>query len=232
MTLDQAFVVIGQRAVAPTYVQPTVSVGSSPSSGSYERGTNLGTITLSRTFTQNNAGAVGSSTYSKYISSWNNLGSNTDAVTSLTGAIYYRVTTSYSQGACINNNLGVLDCTGRVEAGSVTSGNILFNPFDKRYWGLVNNLGFTNADVLALTQDNSGSTAALSLSNINPVGSQHLVYFTKGTVTSVTVNNLPSTAAFTITNFTLTNAQGYTSSYSYVYSNNPFTNPIDSVVFN
>lgn len=230
-TLDQFLTDIAIEAVAPTYVQPTVSISSSPGGGYYERGTNLGTITLSRTFTQNDAGAVGTSTYAKYVSSWNNLGSNTDAVTSLTGDIYYRVTTSYAQGACKNNNLGQQDCTGRINAGSVTSSNILFSPFDKRYWGFASSQSPSNSTILALSQDNNGSTGGLTLTNITPSGSQFIVYFTKGTVSSITVNGIPSTAAFTITTYTVTNAQGYASTYTYVYSNNAQTSTISSIIF-
>jgi hypothetical protein len=230
-TLDQFLTDIAIEAVAPTYVQPTTAIAS-PSGGNYERGTNLGTINLSTTFTQNNAGTSTGNTYAKYISSWNNLGSNTDAVTSLTVPVYYRVTTSYNQGACLNNNLGVQDCTGRVNAGSVTSGNILFNPFDKRYWGFASSQAPSNAVILALSQDNNGATAALSLSSITPSGSQYIVYFTKGTVTSVTVNGIPATGAFTITTYSVTNAQGLTSTYSYVYSNAAQTSTIDSIIFN
>jgi hypothetical protein len=220
------------EAIPPTYYSPVVSINSSPSGGNYERGTNLGTITLSASFTQNNAGTSTGNTYAKYISSWNNLGSNTDAITSLTVPIYYRVTTSYNQGACLNNNLGQQDCTGRINAGSVTSGNILFNPFDKRYWGFATSQSPSNSTILALSQDNNGATGALSLSSITPSGSQFIVYFTKGTVTSVTVNGIPATGAFTITTYSVTNAQGFTSTYSYVYSNAAQTSTIDSIIFN
>jgi hypothetical protein len=231
-TLDEFLTDIAIEAVAPTYVQPTTSIGTSPSGGSYERGTNLGTITLSTTFTQNNAGTSTGNTYAEYISSWTNLGSNTSSISSLTVPVYYRVTTSYNQGACLNNILGAQDCTGRVNAGSVTSGNAAFLPFDKRYWGFASSTSPSNSTILALTQDNNGSTGSLSLSSISPSGSQYVVYFTKGTVTSVTVNGIPATGAFTITTYSVTNAQGYASTYSYVYSNAAQTSTIDSIIFN
>jgi hypothetical protein len=220
------------KTIPPTYTAPTAGIGSSPGQGSYEIGTNLGTITLSASFTQNNGGTSTGSTYSKYVSSWNNLGSNTDAITSLETTTYYRVLTSYNQGACLNNNLGTQDCTGRINAGSVYSGNIQFTPFFKRYWGFSSSQSPSNSTILALTQDNNGSTGSLSLSSITPSGSQFIVYFTKGTVTSVTVNGIPATGAFTITTYSVTNAQGYASTYSYVYSNTAQTSTIDSIIFN
>lgn len=233
-TLDQFLTDIAIEAVAPTYVAPTAGIGSSPSGGSYEMGTNLGTITLSATFTQNNGGSSTGNTYAKYISSWNNLGSNTDAITSLTTTTYYRVTTSYNQGACLNNNLGAQDCTGRINAGSVTSGNVVFTPFQKRYWGFVNSPTPSDADILALTQDANGSTVGLSLSSITPTGSQYLVYVrpNSGSVSGITVNGFPSLSAFTTTTRSFVNAQGYSSSYQIIITNNPQTGTLDSVIFN
>lgn len=231
-TPDQVLQLIAVKAVAPTYVAPTVSVSGSPSPGNYERGTNLGTITLSRSFTQNDGGASSGDTYAKYISSWSNLGSNTDAITSLTQPVYYRVTTSYGQGPCKNNNVGQQDCTGRIQSGSVTSSNILYNPFDKRYWGFASSTAPSNSTILALSQDNNGSTGSLSLSNATPSGSQYFVYFTKGSVSSVTVNGFPATESFIITTYTVTNAVGFSSTYTYVYSNNPQTGTISSIVIN
>lgn len=232
LTPRQAILDAIVQAIPPTYFAPTASISSSPASGNYEIGTNLGTITLSSTFTQNDAGAATGTTYAKFVSSWNNLGGNTDALGTLTQQTYYRVTISYGQGACKNNNLGVPDCTGRIQAGSVTSGNILFNPFYKRYWGFASSQAPDNSTILALSQDNNGTTGALSLSNVTPSGSQYFVYFTRGTVSSVTVNGFPATEAFTITTYSVTNAQGFTSTYSYVYSNNLQTGTINSIVIN
>lgn len=233
-TLDEFLFDIATQAISPTYTAPTVSISSSPSGGSYEMGSNIGTITLSSTFTQNNAGTSTGSVYSKYISSWNNLGGTTDGITSLTVPTYYRVTTSYNQGACLNNNLGVQDCTGRITAGSVTSGNVVFTPFQKRYWGFVSSPTPSDADILALTQDANGSTVGLSLSSITPTGSQYLVYVrpNSGSVSGITVNGFPSLSAFTTTTRSFVNAQGYSSSYQIIISNNPQTGTLDSVIFN
>lgn len=232
-TLDQFLTDIAIEAVPPTYVAPTAGISSSPGGGSYEIGTNLGTITLSASYTQNDGGTATGNTFAKYISSWNNLVSNTDAITSLTATTYYRVTTSYNQGACKNNNLGVQDCTGRINAGSVISGNIQFTPFQKRYWGFVNSATPSDADILALTQDGNGSTVGLTLTNITPTGSQYLVYVrpNSGSVSSITVNGFPSTAAFTTTTRTFVNSQGYSSTYQIIISNNAQTSILNSVIY-
>ena len=229
LTARQALLDAIVQAIPPTYYNPVVSISSSPVSGNYERGFNLGTITLSNTYTANDAGSSSSSTYYQNGSP---LGSNTTSITNLTAAVSFYVNLSYAQGACKNNNLGSPDCTGRINAGSVNSSSISFTPFDKRYWGFVSSTSPSNGDVLSLTQDNNGATGSLTLSNVTPSGSQYLAYFTKGSVSSVTVNGIPATGAFTITTYSVTNAQGYASTYTYVYSNNAQTSTLSSVIFN
>lgn len=232
LTPRQAILDAIVQAIPPTYNAPSVSISASPSAGNYEIGSNIGTITLSRSFNQNDGGAATGDAYSKFTGSWNNLVGNTDVISSLTTQVSYRVTTSYGQGPCKNNNLGQQDCTGRIQASSVTSGSITFNPFYKRYWGFVNSQSPNNSSILALSQDNNGNTNSLSLTNITPSGSQYFVYFTRGTVNSITVNGFPSTDAFTITTYNVTNAQGFTASYTFVYSNNLQSGTINSIVIN
>ena len=229
LTARQALLDAIVQAIPPTYYNPVVSISSTPVSGNYERGFNLGTITLSNTYTANDAGSSNSTTY------YNNgtpLSSNTVSVSNLTSSTSFYVAIGYAQGACKNNNLGNLDCTGRINSGTINSGSISFTPFDKRYWGFVSSTSPGNSTILALSQDNNGATGSLTLSNVTPSGSQYLAYFTKGTVSSVTVNGIPATGAFTFTTFSVTNAQGYASTYTYVYSNNPQTSTLSSVIFN
>lgn len=221
--------ILATKCVPPTYTSPTAGISASPSNGSYERGTNLGTVTLSSTFTQNDGGAATTTTF---FQNGSPLGGNTTTISSLTTTQSFYVNRAYSQGACKTNNCGVIDCTGRINAGSVNSGTISFVPFDKRYWGFVNSQSPSNSDILALSQDNNGATGAITLTNQTPSGSQYFVYFTKGSVSSITVNGFPATSAFTITTYTVTNAQGFSSSYTYVYSNNLQTGTISSIVIN
>lgn len=227
-TLDQFATTIAVKAVPPTYYSPSASISSSPGAGLYERGSAIN-ITLSGSYIQNDGGASSTVTYRKNGSA---LGGNTDNITSLTSQVGYDVQIAYAQGACKNNNLGVQDCTGRINAGTATSGSIYITPFDKRYWGFASSQSPSNSTILALTQDNNGSTGSLSLSNITPSGSQFIMYLTKGSVSSVVVNGIPATEAFTITTRTVTNAQGFASTYTYVYSNQAQTSTINSIVFN
>lgn len=221
--------ILATKCNHPSYVTPTASITASPANGSYERGTNLGTITLTAGGSIGNGGAYTTNTFYQNASP---LGGNTTTVSSLTSTQTFYVNRAYTQGAIINDNCGNPDATGRINAGSANSSSISFTAFDKRYYGFVNSQAPSNSDILALTKDNSGTTASLTLSNVTPTGSQYLAYFTKGTVTSVTVNGIPATGAFTITTYSVTNAQGYTSTYSYVYSNNAQTSTLSSIIFN
>lgn len=215
------------KCISPTYYNPTAGISATPTPGNYEIGSTLN-ISLSSSYTQNDGGSSTGSTFY-----YNGTPcSNTVTVSSLTSTQSFYVNYSYNQGACKNNNCGILDCTGRINAGSVTSSNIQFTPFYKRYWGWSNSISPTNATILALNQDTNGSTGAITLSNQTPSGSQYLVYFTKGTVSSAIVNGIPATNAFTFTTYSVTNAQGYTSTYTYVYSNNAQTSTLSSVIFN
>lgn len=221
--------ILATKCNHPSYVTPTASITASPANGSYERGTNLGTITLTAGGSIGNGGAYTTNTFYQNASP---LGGNTTTVSSLTSTQTFYVNRAYTQGAIINDNCGNPDATGRINAGSANSSSISFTAFDKRYYGFVNSTSPSNSDVLALTKDNNGATASLTLSNVTPSGSQFLAYFTKGTVTSVTVNGIPATGAFTITTYSVTNAQGYASTYTYVYSNNAQTSTLSSVIFN
>lgn len=224
--LDSAFKVITQKAVPPTYLPPLVSISSVPTSGSYEIGTNLGTITFSRVFTQRDGGIETSITYKK---NGINLSGNTDTVSSLTSASSYTVTSTYDTGACKLNNLGVIDCTGRIVAGSVTSSSITFTPLPRFYWGYVNSYGApSNSEILATTGGSSLLTTTKSRTyNVTVAGSNRYIYLAYptnlGTLSSILMSGFETIDAFTPP-FTVnvTNAQGYTQSY-YVYMNeNPF----------
>lgn len=229
MSARQAIIDAITQCIHPTYYTPTASITASPSFGAYEYGYNLGTVTLSSSYTQNDGG---SNTATTYYMNGSALGGNTTTISNLTSTQSFYVNKSYGQGAVKNDNCGNADATGQIGAGSVNSGTSSYTTYFKRYYGFVNSTSPSNSDILALSQDNNGSTAALTLSNATPSGSQYLVYFTKGTVSSVTVNGIPATGAFTITTYSVTNAQGATTTYSYVYSNNAQTSTLSSVIFN
>src|SRR5690606_7378270 len=144
-----------QMAVAPKYTPPSAGISGSPAPGNFEFGRNLGTITLSSTFTQNDAGALISTTYSR---NGTPLGANTDVISNLTAPVTYTVTKTYAQGPVKNNNMGDADPSGQVPAGSVTS-TITYTPVASRYYGFVSSTNPSDAEVQALTKDQTGSKA-------------------------------------------------------------------------
>lgn len=233
LDLDEGFRVISQKAIAPTYVFPSVSISASVTQGYYEIGTNLGTITFSNIFTQNNAGTATSTTYYQNGSP---LGGNTSTISSLTTLQTFYANRTFNQGACINNNLGVLDCTGRINASSVNSGILNYIPFSKRYWGFAETLSSgtpSDAVIRAFSgTDNSGGLVGKSFDIAAPLVTSYLVFCfpaSSGSVSSIVLNGIPSTAAFTITSRSFVNAQGYSQSYTMVVSNNPFTSSAGTI---
>lgn len=209
------------EAVAPTYVQPTVTISSTNAADNYEIGSALNS-TLSSTFTQNNAGALSSTVYQK---NGSNLGSNTDNIASLTSVACYQVIKTYAQGSCLNNNLGQQDCTGRVNAGSISSATLCLTPLPKKYWGFTSVSSPTDANIRALSQQLSATLSTLTAS-FGAQSATYLVYAYPASfadLTSIVVNGFPSLGAFTKTTRAFVNAQGYSQSYKIYVSNNAFT---------
>lgn len=231
-TLDEAFEIITKKAVPPTYTAPRAFISSAPTSGNYEIGSSF-SVTLSSTFTQNDGGALTSTTYFKGAIA---LGSNTDAISNLTTPISYTVQKGYAQGPCKNNNLGIEDCTGRINAGTATSDPITFNPLPKRYWGVSSTFPPSSATIIAATGGNSEFATTKSKTNfiVTVTGTNLYVYYaypsSLGDLTSIFVSGLESFNAFTKTVINVTNASGYSQNYNVYTSQNFFNNT--TVTFN
>lgn len=227
--------ILATKCVAPSYVTPTAGITASPSNGSYEIGTNLGTITLSSTTGTaiNNGGAFTTTTYYQNGSP---LGSNTTTISSLTSTQSFYVNKAYTQGACIANNCGTIDCTGRINAGTITSNAIYFTPYPKRYWGYSSASAPTNGIVLASAGGNNELTTTKVKNSFNVVVSGTLQYVfyaypaSYGDLSSIIVGGFESIGAFAKTVLSVTNAQGYVQNYNVYTSNNQFTNT--TITFN
>jgi len=221
--------ILATKCNHPSYVTPTASITASPANGSYERGTNLGTITLSSTTGTaiNNGGAFTTTTYYQNGSP---LGSNTTTISSLTSTQSFYVNKAYTQGACIANNCGTIDCTGRINAGSANSSSINFTAFDKRYWGYSTSSPPSNSEVLAVAGGSTDNTVSKGKGAfvITVTGTNKYVFYTYpasyGDLSSITISGLESIGAFTKTVGNVTNAQGFAVSYNIYTSNNQFTN--------
>lgn len=227
MALDSAFKVITQKAVAPTYYPPTVSISSSPSATTYEIGSNLGTVTLSNSFTQNDAGAFQTTTYYKDNVA---IGGNSVSISNLINQTNFKVSKTYLQGPCKNNNLGVQDCTGRIQAGTVTSSYIYFTPMPNYYFGYSSTALPSSSTIVAREGGGYSFSYGSSIGNtvITVTGTNKYVYYaypaSYGTLSSIIVSGLESIGAFNLDVVSVTNSQGYVQNYNVYTSQNYFNN--------
>lgn len=147
------------KAIPPTYVAPSLTLTtnvpvSTTASPTLEIGANI-TPTFNTTFNQNDGGTEISRVIR--LNSVDLAGSSVSPFTApqiqVTGsASVYQATSTYNQGACKNNNLGVLDCTGRINAGSVNSTSFSYTGFRRAFHGSISSgsVPNTSAGVRAL----------------------------------------------------------------------------------
>lgn len=224
--------ILSTKCLHPNYVTPTTSISTNAPFGQYEYGYNLGSITLSSTFTQNNGGTLSGTTYYQNGSA---LGGNTTSISSLTSNQSFYVKKNYNQGDCIVNNCGEIDCTGRIEAGSVNSSTGTYSIGYRRYIGWISDTtgiatGGQNSAILANVINSSFSTSQIFGSNGSPISTGNptdtqfwvFAYLSSGSdMSAITMNGLPSIDGFnkvTITNFT--NNQGANVSLKVYYTIN------------
>ena len=229
-TLDEFLYDLVTQSIAPTYTAPTVSI-SSDKSASYEIGTNIGTVTLSKSFTQNNGGSLLSTTYYKDNVSLVSASTNSPGV--LSTSISYSVTVTYAAGTVQNNNLGTPDATGQIQAGSASSSSLTISPFANKYWGTSSSNSITDANLRAGTNENSGK--AKSSFTVPISGTKYIFYAypaSLGVLSSISVGGFDSFETFTLTTRDVTNASGYTQSYNIYISNNKFSTDVNSIIIN
>lgn len=145
-----------QKVTLPTYTAPSLSLsGTSPST--VEAGTTMN-ITLNASFMKNDAGAITS--YKLYkngsvIYSGPTVQSYTDTNVLITETpITYRAEVTYSDGTIKKTNLGVDYPTGRILAGTISSGSVVYTGVRKGFYGVSftdTTHGATSAELRALT---------------------------------------------------------------------------------
>jgi hypothetical protein len=233
-TAAQVLMDVIMQTIPPSYVQPTVSLGSTPAAGNVEIGSALN-IVLSALFTQNDAGAKTSESFSKNGSAMAN---NMDNIPSLTSVVSYTATVNYAQGGVKNNNTGASDETGRVAAGSKTSSPVSFTPQAKRYWGYASSATPTDAEIRAAlggSSELSSSKAKTSFDITISGGSNYIFYAYPaafGPLSTLSVGGFGSLPAFTLTTRAFTNANGYTQSYNIYLNQNAFSTPVSNIIIN
>lgn len=233
-TLDEFLAYIGTKAVHPTYVAPTASVGLSPSAGNYEYGYNFGTITASSGFSQNDGGSLISTTYYKDGSA---LGGSTFSITSLTTTVDVYVNKAYNQGPIKNDNLGNPDATGRIAAGSVNSGHVYLIPNFSYYIGTSATSTPTDAEIRAAVIG-FGSSKAKNNINISVSGTKYVFYAypsSQGTLTRIYNSlgdfTLDSSGWLLSTRSSFSNAQGATVGLNVYVLQSAQTGDVNGVYF-
>lgn len=132
-SIDDLLNMITQKAIAPTYTQPTVSIaksGSGTAAGSYEAGTSITPI-LTATYNKNDAGDL---TKLAILKGNEEVGSDTSSPYTYTGeaivlgdeTITFKAQATYEDGEVKNNNLGQPDATGQIKAGTKNSSNFVY----------------------------------------------------------------------------------------------------------
>lgn len=182
--------------VAPTYVEPTLALTANPSTLKQEVGTKITPI-LSYTFTQNDAGAETSHTFSP-------VDSETQAQLTIVEGdnIEYSVTVNYGAGAQKADNFGNLSGEA-IQAGSLTK-TLKYVGYRKNFY--VADAGTTaptnSAEVRALTAFSTGTQRI----NVAP-NSQRIVIACPSTKTLTSAKYVEQGNAEYKDNFTLTTVQ-------------------------
>ena len=238
-TLDEFLYDVVTQVVLPTYTAPSVSISASPAFGAYEIGYDPGQVTLSNTYTKNDAGNITLTTYNKGGTSLG-AGVYINSPGPITSSVIYNVTVNYGAGTTVkNDNLGNPYPTGQITAGSTSSGSGTYSTYSKRYWGGTS-LAFTASSSYnyaalsqALGSDNSGSSNSITVS-LTPTGTQNVFFAylaSSPDLSSVLYNGLENIDAFTKTLINITNAQGHTQSYKVYTSKEVYSSMLKDIIF-
>ena len=244
-SIDDVIKDIVTLVIHPTYTRPTAGL-SMGSSGDFEIGTNLGTLTYSPNFTQNDGGSFTSISYKKNGSEIaNNAGTPTvtDNIGTLTATTNYQVTYTYGAGTTVKkNNINVDDPVGMITASTVNSGIITLTPRSYRYWGMTTNssASITDADIRAMvggSKEFSSSKLKSEFTITGPGGAGPVKYAfyafptaNTGTITSIKAGGFESIAAFDVITKDFVNAQGYTVNYTIYVQKNSGTDNVTLII--
>jgi len=158
MTFTDFVMTISQKTIPPTYNQPTLVLNGSPSPTSTEIGTIISPV-FNRTFTQNDAGALTANRLYKDSVLISSSFPYTDTGVQLVEiAIQYDAEVDYAQGPIKNNNMGVPDPAGRINAGTVSSNTLTYIGLRKGFYGTPLTTPSNNTEVRAMTEGTFDTT--------------------------------------------------------------------------
>ena len=141
-SIDDLLNMITQKAIAPTYTQPTVTLaksGEGTAAGNYEAGTSITPI-FTATFNKNDAGDL---TKLAILKGSEEMGSDASSPYTYTGeaivlgdeTITFKARATYGDGSVKNNNLGKPDATGQIKAGTKDSSALSFQGQRNLFYG-------------------------------------------------------------------------------------------------
>ena len=184
-SIDDLLNMITQKAIVPTYTQPTVTIaksGSGTAAGNYEAGTSITPI-LTATFNKNDAGDL---TKLAILKGGSEVGSDTSSPYTYTGeaivlgdeTISFKAQATYEDGEVKNNNLGQPDATGQIKAGTKDSSTLSFVGQRNAFWGY----GAGTVESPSSDQIRGLANKRLNVSANNVIsvaiatGSQHIIF--------------------------------------------------------
>lgn len=222
-SIDDLLNLITQKAIAPTYNQPTVSLaksGNGTAAGSYEAGTSITPI-LTATFNKNDAGDL---TKLAILKGGSEVGSDTTSPYTYTGeatvlgdeTITYTAQATYGDGPVKDNNLGTPDGTGQIKAGTKTSSAMSYVGQRNLFWGTgVGELPTLNSDTIrGLANKRLNPTQGYSWNIPIAIGQQYVIFAYRSNLRDVNevmyveTNDTGMAASFTKTLVNVADARG------------------------
>ena len=221
-SIDDLLNLITQKAIAPTYTQPTVSLakfGSGTAAGSYEAGTSITPI-LTATFNKNDAGDL---TKLAILKGGSEVGSDTTSPYTYTGeatvlgdeTITFTAQATYADGPVKDNNLGQPDATGQIKAGTKTSSALSYVGQRNAFWGYGAGTieSPTSDQIRGLANKRLNVSANNVISVAIATGSQHIIFALPAprTLTQVSYDDLGDKgmlSAFTSSTVQVADARG------------------------
>ena len=193
-SIDDLLNMITQKAIAPTYTKPSVSLaksGAGTAAGNYEAGTSVTPI-LTATFNKNDAGDL---TKLSVLKAGSEVGSGTSSPYTYTGeaivlgdeTVTFTAKAEYSDGPVKNNNLGQPDATNQIKAGSVNSANFSYTGQRNLFYGTgVGELPELTSDVIrGLTNKKLNPTQGLNFTINMATGQQYFIFAYPATLRDV-----------------------------------------------
>lgn len=222
-SMDDLLNMITQKAIAPSYVSPSVSIsksGEGTASGNYEAGTSITPI-LTATFNRNDGGEL---TKLAILKGDSEVGSDTSSPYTYTGeaivlgdeTLIFSAKASYEDGAVKNNNLGQPDATGQIKAGTVSSNSFNYVGQRNLFWGTgVGELPELTSDIIrGLANKKLNPTQGYSWNVPIAIGQQYVIFAYRSTLRDVNevmyveTNDTGMASSFTKTLVNVADARG------------------------